>query len=140
MFFLYLCIRQAALGKSRASSLSTRLQCLCIRQAALGKSRASSLSARLHCLCIRQAVLGKSRASSLSAHLHCLCIRQAALGSVKFGKTSFPHLAAALDLHYLCHTKNIYPNEKDINYSDAIYGCIFFFMQERKDGGINRDC
>ena len=50
----YLCIRYAALGKLKASFLSSRLQYLCIRYAALGKSKASFISARLQYLCIRK--------------------------------------------------------------------------------------
>ena len=50
----YLCIRYAALGKSKASSYSARLQYLCIRYTALGKLKASSHSSRLQYLCIRK--------------------------------------------------------------------------------------
>ncbi len=50
---VYLCITQAALGKLKASFLSSRLHCLCITQAALGKLKASFLSSRLHRLCKR---------------------------------------------------------------------------------------
>ena len=50
----YLCIRYAALGKSKAGFLSSRLQYLCIRYAALGKLKASFLSSRLQYLCIRK--------------------------------------------------------------------------------------
>ena len=50
---VYLCITQAALGKLKASFLSSRLHCLCRTQAALGKLKASFLSSRLHRLCKR---------------------------------------------------------------------------------------
>ena len=40
IFYQYLCIRNAALGKYRASSLSSRLQFLCIRNASARQCQA----------------------------------------------------------------------------------------------------
>ena len=67
--------RNATAGKAKPQRVFLRRndaafngnQYLCIRQAALGKMKASFLSAHLHCLCIRQAALGKMKASFLSA-------------------------------------------------------------------------